>query len=192
MSYSLATGPSSTPDGAGLADKIHATTLLKLLSDARSQVGRDTGLAQILIDRASALLEAKTDRSRPGSSNGLSSGGLAPWQIRRVRQYVDEHVEQRIELATLSVVAQLSKAYFCKAFKRSFGETPHSYVTRRRVEQARYLMLTTERHLSEIALACGFADQAHFTKTFRLFNKVTPGLWRRESRGAGAGRQAPM
>ena len=69
--------------------------------------------------------------------------------------------------------------HFCRVFRVSFGHSPHAYITRRRIERAQGLILTTGRTLGEIALDCGFADQAHFTKIFRRLCGESPGKWRR-------------
>lgn len=100
------------------------------------------------------------------------------WRIHRVCEYVEANVDQPIRIEILSAMVRLSATHFSRAFKLSMGETPHSYIVRRRLEKARYLMLTTESSLSEIALASGFADQSHLTRTFRRCTKVSPGARR--------------
>ena len=182
MSSSYLTRPSTEPGNGPGVDTLHAETLLRLLYNARSQVGRNSDIAQTLIGRAFALLKAEIDNSHIRNANGISYGGLAPWQIRRVCQYVEEHIDQPIRLEHLSVVVHLSTTHFSRTFKRTMGETPHSFVIRCRLEQARHLMLTTELSLSNVALACGFADQAHFTRTFHQSIKMSPGAWRRRAR----------
>ncbi len=82
----------------------------------------------------------------------------------------------------LAPMARLGPHYFSRAFKRTLGETPHAYVSRRRIEQALHLMLSTDSPLAQIALACGFADQSHFTNRFRRLMGVTPTVWRRGNR----------
>jgi AraC-like DNA-binding protein len=79
----------------------------------------------------------------------------------------------------LSDVARLSASHFSRAFRRSFGEAPGAYLIRQRVDHARHLMLISEMPLSEVAQACGFADQAHFSRNFRAVTGHSPGAWRR-------------
>lgn len=93
-------------------------------------------------------------------------GGLLPWQSRRVGRYVDEHLDRRIALAETAEQGRLSPSHFSRCFRASFGAPFTKYVTRKRIERARWLMMTSEQSLGEIALACGFADQAHFTRAF--------------------------
>lgn len=66
-----------------------------------------------------------------------------------------------------------------RAFKVSFGEPPHGYIVRRRIEEAKRIMEETEEPLSQIAAACGFADQSHFCRHFRRSECTSPSLWRR-------------
>src|SRR5690606_2306493 len=69
----------------------------------------------------------------------------------------------------------------CRAFKESFGTTAHMHIIRLRLELAQRLMLTTDEPLSQIALACGLADQAHLSKLFRREMGETPSAWRRRN-----------
>ena len=78
-------------------------------------------------------------------------GGLAPWQKRKVDRYLRENFERSIGLNELAGEAKLSLSHFCRAFKKSFGETPHACVLRLRLELAQKLMLTTNDPLSQIA-----------------------------------------
>ena len=114
-------------------------------------------------------------------------GGLAPWQIRRVTDYIEEHLASTIRLQDLAGIARLSHSHFCRAFKESLGHPAHAYVMRRRVHRAQGLMLTTPESLSQIAALCGMADQAHFCKLFRRLVGESPNAWRRARRQAAAG-----
>jgi AraC family transcriptional regulator len=104
---------------------------------------------------------------------------LLAWQARKVRDYVDSHITGPILVADLCALIQRSAAHFSRSFKCTFGESPHSFVVRRRVELAAQYMITTDASLSDIALRCGFADQAHLSKQFRQAAGQTPAAWRR-------------
>jgi AraC family transcriptional regulator len=125
------------------------------------------------VDRPAAISPRSIARSKP------IRGGLAPWQIRRVTTHIDTNLHAAITTKDLATLAKLSSFHFCRAFKDSFGESPHSFVMRRRVERAQGLMLTTDAPLGQIAADCGLADQAHFSKLFRRFVGESPGAWRR-------------
>jgi AraC-like DNA-binding protein len=82
----------------------------------------------------------------------------------------------------MSGIVQRSEAHFARAFKKTFGLSPHAYVLQRRLEQASHLMLVSDNSLCDIALACGMTDQAHLCKIFRQMTGQTPAAWRRERR----------
>jgi len=106
-------------------------------------------------------------------------GGLALWQLRRVTDYIEERLGDRIELGELCSVAGLSQAYFCRAFKVSTGLAPHQWQREARLRRAKHLLLTSRMSIAEIAIDVGFADQAHFTRTFTRGVGASPGAWRR-------------
>jgi len=107
---------------------------------------------------------------------------MRAWQVRKVRDYINRHIAGRVLVADLCALVQCSDAHFSRSFKRTFGESPHAFLVRRRVELAAQYMLTTEASLSDIALRCGFSDQAHLCKHFRLAAGQTPAVWRRTHR----------
>ena len=109
-------------------------------------------------------------------------GRLLEWQRRKVRDYIEGHITGPIPVADLCALLQWSNAHFSRSFKRTFGETPHSFVMRRRVELAARHMLATDAPLSDIALRCGFVDQAHLCKIYRRTVGQTPAAWRRVHR----------
>lgn len=75
----------------------------------------------------------------------------------------------------------ISVRHFARAFKETMGTSPHRYLLKRRVETAHELLLNPRLSLLEIALACGFADQSHFTRVFTAAMDISPGALRRES-----------
>jgi AraC-like DNA-binding protein len=106
-------------------------------------------------------------------------GGLRPWQARKVRAYIDSHITGPVPVADICALVQLSEAHFSRSFRRTFSQSPHAFVIRRRVELAAQYMLQTEAPLSDIALRCGFTDQPHLCKHFRQITGHTPAAWRR-------------
>ena len=106
-------------------------------------------------------------------------GGLQAWQARKVRAYIDSHIAGPVLVADLCALVQLSEAHFSRAFRRTFGKSPHAFLIRRRVELAAQYMLQTQAPLSDIALQCGFTDQPHLCKLFRRTVGQSPAAWRR-------------
>ena len=79
-------------------------------------------------------------------------------------------------------VVGLSKSHFSRAFKCSLGSSPMAYVAARRVERAKLMMTSSRERLTDIAFACGFADQSHLNRCFCRVVGTSPGLWRRMSK----------
>lgn len=105
-------------------------------------------------------------------------GGLAPWQLRRVTEYMEEQFPCRIELGTLSGLVNLSQAHFGRAFKLSTGKAPYQWQLDLRIRRAQSMLAGADASLGEIAHATGFADTVHFGRTFRKLVGVSPGAWR--------------
>ena len=105
---------------------------------------------------------------------------MTPSRMRRIREFVLANLGRDLSLLELARVAGLSPHYFVHLFKRAFGITPHRYVLEQRVEAARVLLKDDALSISEVALVLGFADQSHFTTTFRRIVGTTPSRFRRE------------
>jgi AraC-like DNA-binding protein len=101
-------------------------------------------------------------------------GGLSASAMRRVREYVEMHLSENTDLATLAAVAGLSMHHFARQFKQSAGVTPHHYLTKKRVERAQEMLAQTDLSLAEIAYASGFSDQSHLARHFRYMVGTTP------------------
>lgn len=107
-------------------------------------------------------------------------GGLAPWQQRRARELIDARLDGTLPLTELAQACGLSVRHFARAFRQSTGQSPHRWLTERRLEKARGLLEGSTSSLPEIAGACGFASQSHFTRVFTRRVGTSPGAWRRD------------
>ena len=107
---------------------------------------------------------------------------FAPGALKRVQQYVEDHLAERVSIERLAATAGLSVFHFARAFKQSQGMTPHGYLLHRRIVRAQDLLGQTESPLSEIALVSGFADQSHLARHFRERVGVSPAIFRRSQR----------
>jgi transcriptional regulator GlxA family with amidase domain len=94
--------------------------------------------------------------------------------MRRVREFVDVHLGESIDLPMLAAVAGLSLHHFARQFKQSAGVTPHHYLTQKRLQRAQEMLAQTNLPLSEIAYAAGFSDQSHLARHFRHMLGTTP------------------
>ena len=155
--------------------QIHAEAA-RVLDDVRSTMARNPERARVAALRLVALLTQTAD-----AEPACTRGGLAPWQQRKVERFMRDNLESSIHLRDLAQEVSLSVSHFSRAFKASFGDTPHLYMSRLRIQRAQELMLATREPLSQIALVCGFADQSHLSKLFRRELNESPTAWRRRS-----------
>lgn len=108
-----------------------------------------------------------------------SLGGLPPAVTRRLRDYIDTHLQEPLTLEQLAQQAGMGPWSFGKRFRQSFGQAPHAYLVERRVERARQLLAQGRLPVKAVASACGFSDQAHLTRVMQQKLGVTPGALRR-------------
>jgi len=109
-------------------------------------------------------------------------GALAPWQVRSATELMIERMGEDTSLAEPAAACGLSSSYFARAFRQSMGMPPHRWMLLQRVLRAKSLLRDDERSLSDIAAACGFADQSHFTRVFTGIVGASPGAWRKQVR----------
>jgi AraC-like DNA-binding protein len=103
-----------------------------------------------------------------------SRGGLSPAVTRRVCDYIEGHLDEKMRLDGLAAMSGLSTDHFARAFHRSVGMPPHTYLLRRRLEHVEHMLRETRAPLSEIALATGFSDQSHLARHFRRWAGMSP------------------
>ena len=161
-----------------------APIIARLLREACLALDRDAAAARRDIHRALELLSGAPLRADARPDNLLQARrALAPWQAYRVSAHIDENLEAPIRIDDMAAITRLSTSYFFRAFKGTFGMPPHAYVMVRRLARARELLAGSDERLSQIAAACGFTDQAHFSRVFHREVGRPPGVWRREERG---------
>jgi AraC-like DNA-binding protein len=134
--------------------------------------GESLGRAAFL---ASVLLPLRAASKKGGPR-------LAPWQLRRVMEFVEGDLISTPSLPTLANICRLSPAHFGRAFRGSTGIPPRRWMTNMRLRHAQSLLLADDTPLAELAGLVGFADQSHFTRVFAKATGRTPGAWRREIR----------
>jgi AraC family transcriptional regulator len=164
--------------------------LVETMADALSE---DRETARDCVRYASAaLLSCAREADEPADAErgkstapGVLRSGLAPWQVRRLSTYIDANLNSSVSCETLAHLAGLSVSHFARAFKYTFGHSPHVFLMRRRVERAQGLMLKSDVPLAQIASECGYADQAHFSRSFLQFTGESPRSWRRARASEG-------
>lgn len=105
------------------------------------------------------------------------TGGLATHIQRRMRDYIEANLGEPIRLRELGTVAGLSEFHLQRAFSASYGVSPHGWLSRRRITQAKAL-LRGGTPIADIAAACGYSSQSHLTRAFKAAIGVTPAAYR--------------
>jgi AraC family transcriptional regulator len=95
-------------------------------------------------------------------------------ELIQARQFVDEHLDQPLTLAQLSQEVGLSPFHFARLFKAAFGTSPHQFILQRRLERCWDLLCESSLSLTQIAMATGFGDQSHLSRSFRRHFGKTP------------------
>jgi AraC family transcriptional regulator len=104
---------------------------------------------------------------------------LAPWQLRKVTDFMRAHLAETVQMPELAAITGLSNSHFGRAFKGSTGLPPRRWLLNLRVEQACAMLADATATLADVACTTGFADQSHFTRVFSKIVGKTPGAWRR-------------
>lgn len=149
-------------------------TLVRMLIDIPERDGSSRLLGDSLTAGIFALLTAMPASDR-------ESKKLAPWQVRRVTEYMREELPRQIELRELASLLGQSQWHFCRAFKASTGMSPYQWQLEERIRMVQRLLLNSEISLDVAAQATGFSDSMHLIRTFKKRSGQTPGAWRRAS-----------
>ena len=116
-----------------------------------------------------------------------STGSLKPWQLSTAKRMVLDHLDTGISVTELAEACGLSRSHFTRMFKESTQVPPQKWMREQRISKSKELLAASSRVLAEIALECGFYDQAHFCRTFMKTAGMTPLAWQQlYSRGATA------
>jgi AraC family transcriptional regulator len=151
----------------------------RLVHHALTLLEGDRGAAGRYLSVASSLLTNDLDIEQARQAAVAGRCTLARWQANRVFDYMESKLESKLCVDDLAKVVSLSKSHFSRAFRQETGMPPMVYVMLRRIERAKVMMTSTECRLSEVAVACGFADQSHLTRCFRRVVGLPPSRYRR-------------
>ena len=99
-------------------------------------------------------------------------------RLSRVMEFIDAHIKENFTMADMAAVAYMSPAHFARSFKANTGQTPHRFVSRKRLELAERMLLDPYRPMSEIAVSTGFSSQSNFSRAFRSVTGMSPGDYR--------------
>jgi AraC family transcriptional regulator len=165
--------------------------LVQLLTEARSVLSASTSHAEYRVKVLAAML-AQAEEMIAQDPTAVNRGGLAPWQARRAEAMIEKNLGEKLLVGALAEAVRLSPSHFRRAFRHTFGIAPHGYILRRRIDRAKELMQTTNDALADIALACGLADQSHFSTVFRRIERESPNAWRRRRHSSPESTTAQM
>jgi AraC family transcriptional regulator len=134
----------------------------------------------LYLDSLANVLAVQLLRNHSSSQPQLPNyeGGLPPYHLNRVLDYIDAKLTEDIKLADLGQLLSMSPFHFSRLFKQSMGISPHQYVIQQRVERAKRLLQQTNQPIIDIALACGFNSHSHLSKQFRQVTGLTPKAYR--------------
>jgi len=152
--------------------------LLSQIATSLAQEVENGFADRILVESLGTALCIRLARHFIGHLSLPTSKGLSPERLRRVRDYVEAHLDDNLSLTVLAEVACLSAYHFSRSFKEAAGVGPQRYVIQRRLERVKRLLRQTRQPLAQIAQETGFADQSHLAQMFRREVGVTPGRFR--------------
>jgi AraC-like DNA-binding protein len=156
---------------------IHDPELMHAMADLHACLGENATPAP-LIEQDTRLVSFLTALiGRWADLDGAPPVGRESRAVAQVCDYLDAHLSENVELATLARVAGLSRSHFIRAFRRETGLAPHSYLMDRRFRAASRLLVRGEAP-GDVAATCGFFDQSHLNKVFKARMAVTPGAYR--------------
>ena len=156
----------------------HVRTGVQRLAQEAAQPGF---ASDILVDGLAAALRVDLQRYFAGRSRQpiATSGALAPWQLRRIEDFVHASDGQRLRTADLSVVAEISPGHLVRAFKKTTGRTVRDYIEDVRLQRAYALLGESTIPLKQVAARLGFGTPSSFTLAFRRATGTTPARYRR-------------
>jgi AraC family transcriptional regulator len=159
--------------------------LSRLLGELRSKSGSCQVGSGWLEEQLHLLLDALIVAHRGATSEARSLESFRRSirveiyrRLRSARDLMESRYEERLMLPQLAAAACMSPHHFLRSFRRAFGETPHQYLTRRRLDAARRLLLTTDESVTEVALAVGFDTPGSFGTLFRRKFGTPPARYR--------------
>ena len=110
----------------------------------------------------------------------IATNALDELKLKQLKDYIEEHLADKLAIATLAELIPMSQFHFACAFKAAIGEPPHRYITQRRIDRAKILLSATRLSAAEIAYQVGFSNQSHFTAHFRKTVGTTPKQFREQ------------
>jgi AraC family transcriptional regulator len=164
---------------SGFQDPLLAEIAYAIGSELQTQ----TSAGRLLVETLASSLAARLVQNHVSSPAQvfprITQQGLDRRRLSRVLDYIEANLEGDLTVDHLASIACLSRFHFARAFKAGIGRAPHQYVSAKRLERAKGLLMRSDQSLVDIALALNFSCQANFTRAFRQVTGQTPGQYRR-------------
>jgi transcriptional regulator GlxA family with amidase domain len=147
----------------------------------KTTLAAEDGEAALLVKKmATAIGKDRLDRDGLARVMAHSRlGTLSSSHENLAKGILLENLKGNISISKVAQNCNLSRGYFIRAFRATTGMTPYQWLLTERINRARQLLRTSNAPLTEIATACGFANQSHFTRVFSSMAGATPGTWRK-------------
>jgi AraC family transcriptional regulator len=130
------------------------------------------------IEQALAAMVVRYAGVARRSSATVYKGGLTPYRMRRVTEFIQDHIEEEITLNELARSVGLSPSHFCSLFHKTSGKTPHQFIQHCRIQHAKALLAKQSNSILDVALASGFRTHQHFSRIFRRHVGIPPSAYR--------------
>jgi len=166
------------------SDVAHIRERFAVICDTLRPRGADRRESRFALPAAGALLQAlllllaQERMRRPAGRHSRSRSQVA---LDKTLEWLDSHFQHPVRIGELAATSGLSRNFFALRFREKFGMTVNRYLLRRRVEMAKYLLLSTNRTIKEIAFECSIRDPHYFNKQFRRICGASPSLYRQQN-----------
>jgi AraC family transcriptional regulator len=174
--------------GALIYEKAFEDPLLAEIANAiASELQAQTSAGNLLVEAlagslAARLVQKYTSASSARSFRRPTKQGLDRRRLFRILDYIEANLEGDLTIDRMASIACLSRYHFARVFKEAVGQSPHRYVSAKRLERAKALLMQGDRSLADIGLALSFSCQANFTRAFKQATGRTPSQYRNKLR----------
>lgn len=132
----------------------------------------------LFVDQVVRAIETHLAARYHGGRARLAQG-LTKAQLERAKEMLAAALDGHVLIADIAAACGVSRSHFIRGFREMSGTTPYQWLLQHRVARARDLIADPRLSLADVAIACGFSDQSHMTRTFKRLTGAAPGAWRR-------------